>query len=139
VLEVATFIFILFAFEYVAGGHLFPLDLLLPALHTALNLTAFPYMLYFPSACTSEGSMPPVSLGLMIQAARVLGTWLLARLIWNRGLKHYSAGRLEPMSTVPAPRPTEARPGPDSRRASAARTWTLRRHLRGLLAQLAGP
>ena len=33
--EVSTFIFILFAFEYVASGHLFPLDLLPPALARA--------------------------------------------------------------------------------------------------------
>ena len=32
VLEVSTFIFILFAFEYIAGGHLFPLDILPPLL-----------------------------------------------------------------------------------------------------------
>src|ERR1051325_5522552 len=31
VLEVSTFIFILFAFEYIAGGHLFPLNILPPA------------------------------------------------------------------------------------------------------------
>ncbi|MBN8488488.1 MAG: ABC-2 family transporter protein, partial [Burkholderiales bacterium] len=48
VLEVATFIFILFAFEYVAGGHLFPLDLLPPVLQTVLGYTPFPYMLFFP-------------------------------------------------------------------------------------------
>lgn len=39
VLEVSTFIFILFAFEYVAGGFLFPLDILPPALARALYLT----------------------------------------------------------------------------------------------------
>src|SRR5262245_13909325 len=48
VLEVSTFIFILFAFEYIASGHLFPLDILPPALQHALNLTPFPYQLYFP-------------------------------------------------------------------------------------------
>ena len=31
-LEISTFIFILFAFEYLASGHLFPLDMLPPAL-----------------------------------------------------------------------------------------------------------
>ena len=48
VLEVATFIFILFAFEYIAGGHMFPLNILPPALAHALNLTPFPYLLFFP-------------------------------------------------------------------------------------------
>src|SRR5436190_17516636 len=48
VLEVSTFIFILFAFEYVAGGHLFPLDILPPLLTRALHFTPFPYQLFFP-------------------------------------------------------------------------------------------
>src|SRR5256885_6379902 len=48
VLEVSTFIFILFAFEYIAGGHLFPLDILPPAISHALFFTPFPYQLYFP-------------------------------------------------------------------------------------------
>src|SRR5437660_9385368 len=48
VLEVSTFIFILFAFEYIASGHLFPLDILPPGLEHALFFTPFPYQLYFP-------------------------------------------------------------------------------------------
>ena len=46
--EVSTLIFILYAFEYLAGGHLFPLDILPPALAKALFFTPFPYQLYFP-------------------------------------------------------------------------------------------
>ena len=38
-LEISTFIFILFAFEYIAGGHLFPLDILPPWLSQVLNFT----------------------------------------------------------------------------------------------------
>src|SRR6266568_9356723 len=48
VLEVSTFIFILFAFEYIAGGHLFPLDILPPVLARALQFTPFPYQMFFP-------------------------------------------------------------------------------------------
>ena len=48
VLEVSTFIFILFAFEYLASGHLFPLDILPRGLEQALYFTPFPYQLYFP-------------------------------------------------------------------------------------------
>src|SRR6202000_3068222 len=48
VLEVSTFIFILFAFEYLASGHLFPLDILPPGLERLLYFTPFPYQLYFP-------------------------------------------------------------------------------------------
>ncbi len=49
VLEVSTFIFIVFAFEYIASGHLFPLDILPPTLRDALFYTPFPYQLYFPA------------------------------------------------------------------------------------------
>src|SRR5262249_61084899 len=48
VLEVSTFIFILFAFEYLASGHLFPLSILPPAIERVLFFTPFPYQLYFP-------------------------------------------------------------------------------------------
>src|SRR5436190_11092060 len=48
VLEVSTFIFILFAFEYLASGHMFPLDILPPAMEKVLFFTPFPYQLYFP-------------------------------------------------------------------------------------------
>ena len=41
-------LFIVFAFEYLASGHLFPLDILPPALTHALQFTPFPYQLYFP-------------------------------------------------------------------------------------------
>src|SRR6266566_8572558 len=43
VLEVSTFIFILFAFEYIASGHLFPLDILPRGLASVLGFTPFPY------------------------------------------------------------------------------------------------
>src|SRR5690349_5530911 len=39
VLEVSTFIFILFAFEYIASGHLFPLDILPAGLQHLLAFT----------------------------------------------------------------------------------------------------
>ena len=48
VLDVSTFIFIQFAFEYIASGHLFPLDILPAALHRLILLTPYPYLLYFP-------------------------------------------------------------------------------------------
>lgn len=92
VLEVATFIFILFAFEYVAGGHLFPLDLLPPFWRELLNLTPFPYMLYFPVRVylgKVEGS--ELWTGMAIQAGWLLAVYLLARWVWRRGLRHYSA------------------------------------------------
>lgn len=92
VLEVATFIFILFAFEYVAGGHLFPLDMLPGAVQRALELTPFPYMLYFPvQVYLGRTSGAGLGQGLATQTAWVVGALLLARWVWRRGLRHYSA------------------------------------------------
>ncbi|MBL9128522.1 MAG: ABC-2 family transporter protein [Verrucomicrobiales bacterium] len=92
VLEVATFIFILFAFEYIAGGHMFPLDMLPPSLLALLNLTPFPYMLYFPvQVYLGRVDGPLLAQGLAIQAFWVGATYLLARWIWSRGIRHYSA------------------------------------------------
>ena len=48
VLEVSTFIFVVFAFEYIAGGHLFPLDILPPA------LLKFLFSRRFPTNCFSR-------------------------------------------------------------------------------------
>jgi ABC-2 type transport system permease protein len=92
VLEVSTFIFILFAFEYIASGHLFPLDILPHGLQQALYYTPFPYQLYFPVSIYM-GKARPADLvhGLMLQVFWVLAAYALARFAWNRGIKRYSA------------------------------------------------
>jgi ABC-2 type transport system permease protein len=92
VLEVSTFIFILFAFEYIASGHLFPLDILPPYLEKILYFTPFPYQLSFPinvylGRVTGEGLIR----GLLIQLAWVLAACALARFVWRKGIRHYAA------------------------------------------------
>jgi len=92
VLEVATFIFILFAFEYLAGGHLFPLNILPPVVAQALEYTPFPYLLFFPvSIYLGQRSNAELCQGLLIQAGWVLLAFVLARFVWSRGIKKYSA------------------------------------------------
>lgn len=92
VLEVATFIFVVFAFEYIAGGHLFPLDILPPTVQHVLQFTPFPYLLYYPVS-VYLGRVPEASMwrGLGIQAGWVVGAYLVARFVWNRGIRKYSA------------------------------------------------
>jgi len=92
VLEVSTFIFILYAFEYIASGHLFPLDILPPAIERVLYFTPFPYQLYFPVG-VYMGKMTGAALwqGLMIQAFWVLFAYGAARFAWHRGIKRYAA------------------------------------------------
>jgi ABC-2 type transport system permease protein len=92
VLEVSTFIFLLFALEYLAGGHLFPLDILPDAVVKVLAFTPFPYQLYFPvSIYLGRTTGAAVWEGLAIQAFWVLVAGLIARLAWERGIRKYAA------------------------------------------------
>jgi ABC-2 type transport system permease protein len=92
VLEVSTFIFILFAFEYIASGHLFPLDILPRPLEQILHLTPFPYQLYFPvSVYMGKTAGQELIRGMAVQAAWVVGAYFVARFAWSRGIKKYSA------------------------------------------------
>jgi ABC-2 type transport system permease protein len=92
VLEVSTFIFILFAFEYIAGGHLFPLDILPPSLALFLKITPFPYQLFFPvSIYLGRSTGSERWLGLLIQLTWLVIFYALARAVWNRGIRRYTA------------------------------------------------
>lgn len=92
VLEVSTFIFILFAFEYLASGHLFPLDILPAWLERVLYFTPFPYQLFFPiSIYMGKTTGAELARGLIIQFAWVVAMYVLARFAWNRGIKKYEA------------------------------------------------
>lgn len=92
VLEVSTFIFILFAFEYLASGHLFPLDILPESLRSVIFYTPFPYQMYFPVSIY-EGKTTGVALihGLLMQAGWVVAAYCVARLAWHRGIRRYGA------------------------------------------------
>ena len=92
VLEVSTFIFIAFAFEYIAGGHLFPLDILPPILAKALQLTPFPYVLFFPvGVYLGRIHGPHLWKGMLIQAGWMMAFYFLARFVWSRGIRKYTA------------------------------------------------
>lgn len=92
VLEVSTFIFILFAFEYVAGGHLFPIDILPRTAATILQFTPFPYQLFFPvSVYLGRVQGPELWRGLAIQIIWTCFFFLFARWVWGRGIKKYTA------------------------------------------------
>ena len=91
-LEISTFIFILFAFEYLASGHLFPLDVLPSGVRQILFLTPFPYQLYFPiQIYMGKISGPDLWLGLVTQGGWVLVAYGFARFMWRRGVRKYSA------------------------------------------------
>lgn len=92
ILEVSTLIFILFAVEYIAGGHLFPLDILPPAVSAVLAWTPFPYQLFFPiSIYLGQTTGDALWRGLTIQAAWTVGFYFLARFVWKKGIRKYAA------------------------------------------------
>jgi ABC-2 type transport system permease protein len=92
VLEVSTFIFILYAFEYIASGHLFPLDILPPALERALYFTPFPYQLYFPVGIyMGKTTGAALARGFAMQILWVIFAFCAARFAWQRGIKKYAA------------------------------------------------
>jgi ABC-2 type transport system permease protein len=92
ILEISTLIFILFAFEYLASGHMFPLDMLPPVLQHALAFTPFPSMLYVPiSIYMGKITDKGVALGLLTQLFWVVLMYALARFMWRRGIKKYAA------------------------------------------------
>jgi ABC-2 type transport system permease protein len=91
-LEISTFIFIVFAFEYIAGGRLFPLDILPHWLATVLDYSPFPYQLFFPvSLYLGRVTGPEIWRGLAIQLAWVVFFYLVARWTWRKGIRHYTA------------------------------------------------
>ena len=91
-LEISTLIFILFAFEYLASGHLFPISLLPHGLERVLLFTPFPYQLYFPVAIyMGKISGTQLEMGFLIQIGWVLAAFCLARFAWARGIKKYAA------------------------------------------------
>lgn len=91
-LEISTFIFILFAFEYLASGHLFPLDILPAAVKSLLYCTPFPYQMYFPiSIYLGKSTGAELWRGLACQALWVAAAYVFARWMWRRGIKRYSA------------------------------------------------
>jgi ABC-2 type transport system permease protein len=92
VLEVSTFIFILYAFEYIASGHLFPLDILPAGIQQIIFFTPFPYQLYFPiSIYLGKTTGIELIQGLAIQVFWVLFALGAATWAWNRGIRKYSA------------------------------------------------
>lgn len=74
------------------SGALFPLDILPVAIQNILNLTPFPYLIFFPLQ-VYLGKIAGFTLirGLLISGFWVIALWLLMNAIWKRGLKAYQA------------------------------------------------
>jgi ABC-2 type transport system permease protein len=92
VLEVTSLLWIIGTLNYFVSGQMFPLDLLPPFWQTLLKSLPFQYLAYFP-AVVFLGKVQGADLirGLLTAAAWALALMLLARYLYYRGLRRYSA------------------------------------------------
>lgn len=91
-LEVTSLLYIVNTLNYFVSGHMFPIDLLPRGVVTAMKFLPFQYMAYFPAA-VFLGKVQGTALwqGLFAEAAWAILLAGLARVLYNLGLKRYSA------------------------------------------------
>jgi len=92
-LEISSFLYLVNTLNFFVSGHFFPIDLMEPPwLATLLKCLPFQFLAYFPAA-VFLGKIPMNELPfyLAVQAFWVLVFFCLARVLWHRGLKRYSA------------------------------------------------
>jgi ABC-2 type transport system permease protein len=92
VLEVTSLLWIVTTLNYFISGQMFPLDLLGPTWRTVLKSLPFQYLAYFP-AVVFLGKVQGWDLvyGLLAEAGWALALIALARWLYHRGLRRYSA------------------------------------------------
>ena len=91
-LEVTSFLYVINTVNFFISGQMFPLDLLPPFWSGLLKMLPFQYMAYFP-AVVFLGKVRGIDLayGLGLQLAWCVVFVLLARYLYRRGLRRYSA------------------------------------------------
>lgn len=84
--------FIFLVFLESLSGMLFPLNILPHNISSLLDLTPFPYLIYYPNLILTGKISFLISLGIVAKTIIWLGIayWLLMK-IWRSGLKTYSA------------------------------------------------
>ena len=74
------------------AGTFFPLDVLPDGLRSAINMTPFPYIVFFPINIYLERLSPSEALGILAIQAMWLALFALgAKILWTKGLQNYSA------------------------------------------------
>ena len=92
ILEISTIVFILYSFEYFLSGQMFPIDIMPLWIQIIEKWLPFTYEIFFPVAIFLERIHGrDIYIGLAIQTAWLLATWLIARLMWRFGVRHYQA------------------------------------------------
>lgn len=84
--------FLSYLFTELLGGTIFPLDILPPYLQFGLSLTPFPYFVYYPIAIFVGKITGFEIIEVLIKGGVwVILMWLIARYVWRKGLRNYSA------------------------------------------------
>lgn len=92
ILEISTIVFILYSFEYFLSGQIFPLDLMPSWMSGFVRWSPFSYELFFPVQVYLERVRgAELAAGLATQAGWVLVAWLIAHVLWSRGVRRYQA------------------------------------------------
>lgn len=91
-LDISALVFLVYSLEFLAGGHVFPLDLLPAPVFAIVRLLPFAYEYWFPTAALC-GSLSPGAwrVGLCLQLGWTLAFLVLAHFIWRAGLRKYTA------------------------------------------------
>ena len=91
-LDISALIFLVYSLEFLAGGHVFPLDLLPAPLFTAARILPFAYEYWFPAASLC-GTIPRDAwrAGLGMQFGWAGFFLLFAAFLWKAGLRKYTA------------------------------------------------
>src|SRR5207249_11356686 len=92
ILEISTFVFFVYSFEYFLGGQMFPIYIMSSAVQAVMKWLPFYYDLFCPIAIFL-GRLKGADLvqALAIQTGWLLLAWAWANFMWKRGLGHYQA------------------------------------------------
>jgi ABC-2 type transport system permease protein len=91
-LEIHGFVILSYAIETLLGGQIFPLDLLPAPFFAISQMLPFAYQMYFPAAILAGRIEYEAALtGLAVQTCWVIVLMVLARFLWQRGLRRHTA------------------------------------------------
>ncbi len=92
ILEISTIVFILYSFEYFLSGQMFPIDIMPGWVQVIERWLPFTYEIFFPVSIFLERVHGrELYTGLMIQTGWLIAMWILARVMWAVGVRHYQA------------------------------------------------
>jgi ABC-2 type transport system permease protein len=91
-LEVTSFLYVVNTLNFFISGQMFPLDLLPSFWRSVFDFLPFKYLAYFPAAVfLGKVRDADLACGLLVEGAWAILLMLLARWLYARGLRRYSA------------------------------------------------